>query len=40
MEVKNFKNVMFDNESNIFGEKLQSGLPIFKSIIYLRYQDN
>jgi hypothetical protein len=31
--------VAFDNESSLFGEKLQSGLPIFKSVIFLRYQD-
>ena len=40
IEIKSFKNVLFDNENTLYGEKLQSGLPIFKSIIYLRYQEN
>jgi hypothetical protein len=40
IELKNPKDVGFDNEGELYAEKLQSGLPIFKSIIYIRYQNN
>ena len=40
IELKNNKNVEFKNTDELYSEKLQSGLPIFKSIIYMRYQSN
>jgi hypothetical protein len=39
IEVKSFRDVKFPNDKDIVNERLKSGLPIFKSIIYIRSQD-
>jgi hypothetical protein len=40
IEIRNLREVQFENEEGLYSEKLKSGLPIFKSIQFLRYQDN
>jgi hypothetical protein len=40
MDIKNLKEVAFENEEELYTEKLKSGLPIFKAIQFLRYQDH
>ena len=40
IEIRGLREVLFDNEDELYSEKLKSGAPIFKSITFLRYQDN
>jgi hypothetical protein len=40
IEIRSLREVTFDNEDELYSEKLKSGAPIFKSITFLRYQDH
>ena len=40
IEIRGLREVSFDNEDELYSEKLKSGSPIFKSITFLRYQDH
>lgn len=40
IEIRELREVTFDNEDELYSERLKSGSPIFKSITFLRYQDN